>query len=296
MSAKKNFKIVQLSDLHLTDNDNDKRTEVNLFSPLTGMNEAFRKVINSKLVQGADLVVISGDITDKGTIKSWENFWNEIDNAGCNSKLFLVPGNHDVCCLGARLPYKNKAYKNKDLEKAVRGFSIGGHLCKFPSVCQPSENIVLFGLNSNNLGNFNVASNAMGELDYYQLKGLASKIHRYKDVPVKIFVLHHSPNIPEKKTAKRRGQKPMSKLARIGHQIPQAHRRALILLAVTHRVRLILHGHLHMQEDRKISGVRIIGAPSSTEPILKNGENKYPVYNYTIYGKSNTVRTNFSYV
>ncbi len=84
---------------------------------------------------------------------------------------------------------------------------------------------------------------------------------------MKIIAMHHSPNIPEVETAIKRGQRAFSPLDRITHQVPEAQRWMLNLLCVTHKVRLLLHGHLHMSEDRRITGVRYIGAAASTQPI-----------------------------
>lgn len=291
MDKQKSFKISHLSDLHLTKTDGASRSEPNLFSALKGMNEAFRKIVVSKQIQSSDMILVTGDVSDRGDIESWQVFWDAIDNAGLTERTLVVPGNHDVCCLGARLPGNSKAYKESDLKKAVNGLNLGRQLTKFPWVHTPDPRVVIIGLNSNNLGNLNVATNAMGTVDYYQLSGLASKLHMYRDVPVKIVALHHSPNIPGTETARKRGQKPYSKLERLGHQIPEGERHALHLLCITHRVRLLLHGHLHMAEDRRVGGVRIIGAPATTEKCHIHGRTSaIQYYTYTISGESNQVR------
>ena len=257
------------------------------------MNEAFRKIVNHKVVKNSDFIIVTGDVTDRGHIDSWKIFWGAVRDAGLDSKIFVLPGNHDVCCLGARFPLKRKAYRKEDLQKAIDGLRIGGQPTKFPAVSIPDRRVMVFGLNSNNLGNLNIASNAMGKIDYYQLIALASKLHRYRDIPIKIISLHHSPNIPGNETARKRGQHRYSKLERLGHQISMDQRRALILLSVAHRVRLLVHGHLHMAEDRRLSGIRIIGAPSSTEPISKKtNTNQYGLFTYSVQGDSGRVRCN----
>ena len=205
--AKSSFRIVHLSDLHLTKRDGASRSEPKLFNKLKGMNTAFRKIVVSKPIQKADLILVTGDVTDRGDIESWNVFWGTINDAGLKDRTHVIPGNHDVCCLGARLPGKRKAYKDADLQKAVNGLRMGGKPTKFPWVIYPDPRVVIFGLNSNNLGNLNAVTNAMEELDYYQLSSLASKLHVYRDVPVKIVALHHSPNIPGAETARKRGQK-----------------------------------------------------------------------------------------
>ena len=53
---------------------------------------------------------------------------------------------------------------------------------------------------------------------------------------------------------------------------------------------LIVHGHVHLNEDRRVNGIRIIGAPPTTEPVGKAEDKKtYQFYTYTIQGKGGRV-------
>jgi 3',5'-cyclic AMP phosphodiesterase CpdA len=244
------FRIVHLSDLHLTSTDNASRSEARLFGRLQGMNAAFRRIVQTPTIQQANLLLFTGDITDRGEIESWKVFWSTLNDAGLSDRTLVVPGNHDVCCMGVRAPWDRGA--QADWEKAVAGLRLGGQPTRLPWVQTPDPRVVVFGLSSNNLGNFSAATNAVGQIGYFHLQTLAEKLHVYRDVPVKIVLLHHSPNIPEEDTALKRGQRAFGVLERASHQIPQDQRRALRLLCITHRVRLILHGHLHMAEDRRV--------------------------------------------
>lgn len=291
MSNHKPFRIVHLSDLHLTKTDGARRSEPNLFKALKGMNEVFRKIVVSKPIQQSDLLIVTGDVTDRGDIESWTVFWDAINSAGLTDRTYVVPGNHDVCCLGLRLPGSRKAYRESDLKKAINGLKMGKQRTKFPWTLNPDPRVVIFGLNSNNLGNLNAVTNAMGEIDYHQLASFASKLHVYRDTPVKIVALHHSPNIPGAETARKRGQKPYSKLERHGHQIGEGQRHALQLLCITHRIRLLIHGHLHLAEDRRLGGIRIIGAPATTQPISRRKrDNNYQFFMYSVLGDGRRVR------
>lgn len=284
------FQIVHLSDLHLTKTDKASRSEPALFRPLAGMNEAFRKIVRTPVVQSADLVLITGDVTDRGDIISWRVFWDIIDAAGLRDRVLIVPGNHDVCCLGLRLPTKRKGYRYSDLEKAKAGLKMGGQPAEFPWVRIVHPQIAVFGLNSNNLGNFSVVDNAMGQLDYNQLAKLARLLNKYQTVPVKIVALHHSPNIPDEETAKGRGIEPLSWLATQGHQVPKDKREALRLLCIAHHVRLVLHGHLHRAEDRRVDSVRMVGVGATTEPIDGNaGQIMYAIKTYIVRGAGGRV-------
>ena len=290
MARPKPFVIVQLTDLHLTRTDDGRRSEPRLFGALRGMNDAFRKVIRCRDVQQSNLVLVTGDVTDRGDLDTWRLFWKEIRDAGLSRRILVLPGNHDVCCLGARLPREGLA--DADLEKAVAGLRMGRQPTKSPWTYRPDPRVVIFGLNSSNLGNLTAVTNAMGHIGYFQLKALAGKMYQYRNVPVKIVALHHSPNIPEAKTARARAQRAVRRLERITHEVPREQRRGLLLLCVAHRVRLVLHGHLHVQEDRKITGVRIVGAPATTEAVSNSG-NEFPIYRYTVQGEGGRVRTEY---
>lgn len=289
-STQQPFRIVQLSDLHLTAKDDASRSEPKLFGALKGMNEAFRRLVHSQQVRSADLLLVTGDVTDRGDLESWKVFWDAIRSAGIR-EVQVIPGNHDVCCLGVRRPPSSRQRKD-DLARAVKGIGLGGTKHgAFPWLARPEERIAVIGLNSNNLGNISVLDNAVGRLHLYQLSGLADMLHKVRDVPVKIIALHHSPNIPSEEVELKRGLKPSGPLNRGLHQLDPAGRMGLHLLSQTHRVRLIVHGHLHRAEVRRVGAVRIVGAPASTEPVTSQGRRVYPFFEYTITGKKPLVRT-----
>ncbi len=125
MCTIKPFRIAHLSDLHLTKTDGRSRSEPDIFSPLKGMNNAFRKIIHTKTIQNSDFILVTGDVSDRGDLESWQIFWNATDEAGLLDRTFVVPGNHDVCCLGVRMPGSRKAYRDEDLNKARNGLNLG---------------------------------------------------------------------------------------------------------------------------------------------------------------------------
>ncbi len=287
----KPFRIVHLSDLHLTSSDKASRTETKLFGKLKGMNEAFRKAVNTNLIQNSELVLVTGDITDRGDIESWKIFWDAIRSAGLSDKVLVIPGNHDVCCLSARLAFLNRKKSiEADMEKAIAGLSKGNQPIRFPWARVPDPRLVVFSLNSNNLGNSSAKDNALGYIGFYQMESFARLLYKYRGIPVKIVALHHSPNLPEPDTMKKRYGKDWHSKSRIHSVIPQDQRRTLRLLSIAQKVRLIIHGHIHFAEDRRVNGIRIIGAPPTTEPVLnKDGSKQYQFYTYTIKGGSHRV-------
>jgi 3',5'-cyclic AMP phosphodiesterase CpdA len=274
------FSIVHLTDLHLTRSDGDHRSSPKLWGELKGMNAAFRKLVRAPLLQKSNLIIVTGDVTDRGHIDSWQLFWNTLRDAGLQDRVSVVPGNHDVCCLGARIPLLG-GYKEGDLQKAIDGLKLGNHAHILPWAKVPDPRVVVFGINSNNIGNLTGVTNALGDIDFYQLEKFARLLYKHREVPVKIVAIHHSPNIPLPATAAKRGMD-RSIVDRLAAYIPQAERRTLRLLCLTHRVRLVLHGHLHQYEKRRVNSVLMIGAAASTEPV-STGKG-FPVNEYRVCG------------
>lgn len=282
----KPYRIVHLSDLHLTSSDKKARSEPKLFGKLTGMNKAFRKLVKARPVQETDLVLVTGDVTDRGDIGSWHVFWDAIKTAGLIKRMLVVPGNYDMCCLGWRLPDKDNW--KEDLQKTIAGLKKGSQPVRFPWVRFPEERIAVFGLNSNNFGNWTPIDNAMGNLGDNQLTSLESMLKKHRKIPVKIVALHHSPNIPGVITAWRRKEKATYIPEFL--ELPEKQRRRLRQICREQKVKCIVHGHVHIARDRRVENLRIIGANAATEPAkkLKKGK-KYNITTLTVKGNSNRV-------
>jgi 3',5'-cyclic AMP phosphodiesterase CpdA len=286
------FTIAHLSDLHLTARPGERRFEPRWNAQLTGMNDAFRHVAFSQSVQLSDLVLVTGDVTDKGDPRAWKNFKSIIAEARLTSKTLAIVGNHDVCGLGARLGWPPQLAK-VDLAKARDGLTIAGQPSRYPWVRIVDPRIAIFGLDTNNSGNLTAVHNAVGRISSRQLQRFAQLLARHKDVRVKIAAIHHSPNIPTTATAIRRGRSPMSLVNRWTHQIPQSDRRAFRQLCIAGKVRLVIHGHLHQAEDRRVNGIRMIGAPATTEPVERPPHPpRYQFFQYTVGGNGGRVYVN----
>ncbi len=281
------YHIVHLSDLHLTPSDGKARSEPNILGPLKGMNENFRQLLTQKSITNANLILVTGDITDRGDVQSWKVFWNVIRDAGIWKKTLVVPGNHDLCCLGVRTGSKKDLAK-RDLKRVVNGLQMGKQHIKFPWAKQVDKRIVIFGVDSNNAGNYGVLDNAFGRIGYYQFLALGDLFRKYSTVPVKIVCLHHSPNLCRAETAAKRNMKAYSAMDRLMTQMNQKDRQFLRVLCNSHRVRLILHGHLHKADMRHVSGVRIVGAPASTQPLNKR-KRTFQFYEYVVRGDGGRV-------
>ena len=279
------FTIVHLSDLHLTADDGAPRSEARLFGSLRGMNASYRRLVASPVVRQADLVLVTGDVTDRGEPAAGARFWQPLREAGELHKVRVIPGNHDLCHLGVRLT----DYRI-NVQRALAGLAAGVQPTRFPwAEVVAGGRVALIGLNSANLGNRTGATNAIGRIGFYQLEALARLLRRVREVPVVLVALHHSPNIPANRTADGRRLARMSPIERWGMELPQPERRALRLLCLVAGVRLIVHGHVHRFEDRRVNALRIVGVPASTEPVADDHGAHLPYVTYEI-GASGRVR------
>lgn len=287
-----NYQIVHLSDLHLTESHNTPRKEFNIFNPLKGMNKNFNQIINSKIVKDADYIIITGDITDTSKIRAWQNFGRIINKAGIKEKLLLIPGNHDVSSFKwiPRVEAKNYLSK-KDINKYINGLKAAEFVYEdLPRILVVNKDLVIIGLNSNNIGNSHLFTNAIGHISNTQFRKLRKLLIKYNSKPLKLVITHHSPNIPGIRTAKRRGTKAANFFDRITLQVPRKQRRQLRDICKEYGVKAILHGHLHSFEDRRVDNVRMIGVGASTKPIMVNKHANFKLYQYKLYSDSKTLR------
>ncbi len=253
------------------------------------MNQVFRRLLQEEAVQRADWVLVTGDVTDRGTLDAWRNFWAAVSEAGLRSKVRVVPGNHDVCHLGAPRIGAQSTLIDDDLQRVREGLGLGrpARQCTFPWVeILKQGRLALIGIDSNNAGNGSGVRNAVGRIGNRQTQALV-RVLRRKEVaacPAKILLMHHSPNLPRK----RPGAEDYGPLARWGHEVPQVDRVTLRHLCTLGGVRLIAHGHLHNSDDRELDGVRIVGVPASTEP-KRGTKGVYRIQSYEVRGATGRI-------
>ena len=254
--------LAHVSDLHLTADDGAARSEARLLGRLRGMNRSFERLLADPPLRAADLVLVTGDVTDTGEAAAWERFWAAVAAAGLAGRVAVLPGNHDVCCLG----WRRTRPRSEDWARMRAGLALGNHESEFPWVRRLGDQVALFAVDSTNAGNASGLDNARGRLGREQLVALGRLLSLYEEVPHKFLLLHHSPNIPAPATSRRRGEAALPWWEREAMRLDPFDRRALRLLAAVFRVKAVLHGHTHDCLDRTVGGVRIVGAPAATEP------------------------------
>jgi 3',5'-cyclic-AMP phosphodiesterase len=250
-------RIVHFSDLHLTAKDSDYRYEPTFpHKRLRGMNEAFKTLLKETAVKKADHIIVTGDITDKGELKAWKKFKQYTDETGLTKKTSIVIGNHDICQLGRwsfkfrKKDWRKRALNNK--RNLMRRLTAIDQSYDYPWFLRINEHVSIFGIDSNNAGNWGDASNAMGEIGTEQLRAFARLLKINKNVPVKFAALHHSPNLPEKSIKVPPKSWLQKRYTRYTHEIPESQRRAFRLMCASHGVKRIIHGHMHEYHSRPL--------------------------------------------
>jgi 3',5'-cyclic AMP phosphodiesterase CpdA len=100
------LRVVHLSDLHITEGERVRLAE----RAAPGGNAVLAALLARPEVARADVLVVTGDVTDRGTAGSWQRFGELIDRAGVKDRVVLVPGNHDLALVdpwgGLRDPHR----------------------------------------------------------------------------------------------------------------------------------------------------------------------------------------------
>jgi len=89
------LRVAHLSDLHVTEGDRVRLAE----HAKPGGNRTLAALLERPELRQADAIVMSGDITDRGTALSWRRFRDLVEGAGLADKVVLVPGNHDLALI-----------------------------------------------------------------------------------------------------------------------------------------------------------------------------------------------------
>jgi 3',5'-cyclic AMP phosphodiesterase CpdA len=255
------------------------------------MNANLGRLLRHQPVREADLVLVTGDVSDRGELAAWDVMWKSVKECGLDlKKMIVIPGNHDAACLG----FRRARPKVEDLAIVRAGLEKGRQRRRFP-YCRTFADgaIAVFAIDSVNSGNFNLIDNAVGRIGFDQLAALGAELRTNTDVPCKLIALHHSPNIPKSATSRRRGEKALPFWQRAALQLDRVDRVGLRLLARTFGAKAILHGHTHDNLDRRIAGVRIIGTCDATVP-RSSGLLSYKHYVY--YPKSNILKASINRV
>ncbi|MGZ3408637.1 MAG: metallophosphoesterase family protein, partial [Polyangia bacterium] len=86
------LRVAHLSDLHINEGDSVRMVE----RAHPGGNRQLDRVLDAPPLGDADVILVTGDVTDRGTAGSWRNFLDAMDERELSARIVLVPGNHDI--------------------------------------------------------------------------------------------------------------------------------------------------------------------------------------------------------
>jgi calcineurin-like phosphoesterase family protein len=86
------LRLAHLSDLHINEGDSVRMVE----RAHPGGNRQLDRVLDAPPLGDADLILVTGDVTDRGTAASWRNFLDAVEERHLVERMVLVPGNHDI--------------------------------------------------------------------------------------------------------------------------------------------------------------------------------------------------------
>lgn len=193
-SLMSSFRIIHISDLHFT-------TTLSIDEPQD--SEKKRRaieefLINNKSLLGTNIIIITGDITDKGNTGDYKIAQSFIQRLQANDAGYLVsvnPGNHDYCREGilALTPPPERLIARNLFVKYV-----SGNDSKYPHIVDfDNGQLILLDSMQAQLDEITLDLDARGKLGTYQLAELENKVSAYqaeRQVGKKLIVsLHHSP-------------------------------------------------------------------------------------------------------
>ncbi len=127
------MRVVQLTDLHLTDNQNQKLLETDTYHNFSYVLKEINRMKNKKHI---DLIIISGDITHDCKVSVYDYFLEKIESL--NIPYIIIPGNHDIKqhldqAISERLPgflineqeYRYKEWYITSVDTVVEGEDYG---------------------------------------------------------------------------------------------------------------------------------------------------------------------------
>jgi len=86
------LRLVHLTDLHVAEGPNVRMVE----RAHPAGNGALERLLDEPGVQSAELLLITGDVTDRGTSVAWRCFLDAVEERGLAERVVMVPGNHDL--------------------------------------------------------------------------------------------------------------------------------------------------------------------------------------------------------
>jgi len=250
MSGLNTITFAHLSDLHLR-RGHPERTRVSL------------RALELPEVQAADLVVVTGDVTESGLAYELDAAEELLTDVAAEGRLMVVPGNHDTSLhgLNASNIVNRLSGARREISERFAALSVSsGQACQIGSRHSPwpirrdlgAGRCVVYGLDSTRaaFGDL-LARGCCGESQLAALDRELDDLPRDQRV---VFALHHHVT----RHPSGRGAFDFDPALELldKHEVQKLLRR--------YQVELVLHGHRHRFWHRRFRDTQVIGGASTT--------------------------------
>ncbi len=222
-------------------------------------------------VEAADLVVVTGDVTESGWTYELELAEACLGDVAAQGRLLVVPGNHDASLHGLnagtllnRLSGARREVSERFSAWSVRGGSaqpIGPRGSLWPvrrDLCE--GRCVVYGLDSTHAAFGDLL--ARGECGREQLDALDDDLEGLGQAQRVVVALHH--HVTHHASGRDAFDFDPALLLMDKADVQKLLRR--------HRVEIVLHGHRHRFSHRRLRDTQVIGAASTTLGCARRGD------------------------
>lgn len=182
-----NYTLAHLSDFHFADLDEDFDRGCAL--------------VDDAIEQGADHLVVTGDIADAAQIEVVRGFIKHLKGrqwAGPD-RLTVIPGNHDIFPVSRHSfpSFRRPSCLFKDFAQATHSCRTGAERLvadgPYPFGKVLGSDVVLVGMDTTRNGQFNPLNWAEGELEAHHREAVTEFFMRHAKAKHRIVAMHHHP-------------------------------------------------------------------------------------------------------
>jgi 3',5'-cyclic AMP phosphodiesterase CpdA len=241
-----------------------------------------RRLIEAALDEGADHVVITGDLTHDADRDDFQGLRNLFHQYGLLNpeKLTIVIGNHDIFggvhFFEEAFHFPNRCQNTDYLKKVIEFkeyFRETYEECYFPLLGRTYPfgkhigDTLFIGMNS--IANYSKVNNlfaSKGKIYKKQRIGLEMILRKYRHAPKKIVLMHHHFN----KNKHKHEEKIRGLIQNIENEAGKLRKKKKLLdIFKKHGVKLVLHGHLHESVSYQINNIHFVNAGGSVDKNQK---------------------------
>ena len=175
------MKFIHLSDLHIRSSNDDNKELIDRLNFISDTYPEHR-------------IVITGDITDDGAPKQYDNAYNLLKPF--TDRIYICPGNHDFGAMGNFYSEERARHFDQKLANPLKqGGTFKGDFTPVVNVVKDATSTVMLIALDSNLETQNPFDFACGEIGAFQLQALDTILSTAPRNVIKAVFFHHHPFI-----------------------------------------------------------------------------------------------------